>query len=1053
MKDSINSLNKLNKKYKLSINNDKYNIKYSNNDNNSNKYKYKENNDISKNNFNNNKNKNKNIEPSNLNLNNQDQSLIDNLSIIMSNSSITKLNNISTNINNNKLFNFNNKKLTNNNSSFLKTSPNKSNLLNKNKKSNTFKSISYVLDKLKVNDSKIENSIDSCKLKISKNNKHLTNSYFNNKKDLNNQVLLNEYASLSYNNKINFTPISNCNLNKLSINKHNQFKKSDNSYNCNNYKSKNISFSSKLNDKININKKIYKLSNYLKTESTKNSINNNKNMINSFKFNKNLFENNKYNSININKNSQNNIDINNKNSNKLNKQGSITLSIINLENNSSEYFNNNNNNNIEYMLKNNNLEVHDYTANNITLSAKNKLNKFKYCEISPLKNSNINNSSLIYNSKSFILKNLNNLKNKNKLEYIKCNSSYYNNSKDINNIKRKISNQEFINKNCVSSKNVIFNRERSSYVNPNTIYKIISDAHLINQNELKQPYTNKNKINKKHSYNLKNVISNKFTNFFSSDYNINNNNNNVSTISNKSNKNKYTECNIQKTTLNKQKILFKDKIQKKSSLSIKKTNNLNLSNYNLTNTTINNLSCIKNTNNTLNNSSNLYNKKLNYYNINNNNNTNNNNYNNNNLNNTTLININNNLNYNNLNNISNNFCNNTSINTASFNPNISDIIASKNRKSSKAIPNDLALLYQNNISNIVNNNNNLYNSNINSITNINLNTNINNTILTNNTFIKGNIEILQLENYKIVATIGIGSTAKIKLIQEKTNNSVLAVKIINYSKSIKANQHDKIINELDILKEVDHPFIIKLVSFNITSSHIFFGMQYVQGGDLFSHLRFQGTLSINEAKFYISQIICALCYLHDLNIIYRDLKPENILITNSGYLKLIDFSISKPCRGKTYTFCGTPEYCSPEIALNQGHTYSCDLWSLGILTYELIVGITPFGMYSDDPFLIYNNISKGKYKFPVDINKEAKEFISMLLISDPSKRLGVGKNQGYALANNSFFKNYDWVSLEKQTMNAYYIPKIKNNTDTSNFAHYCDDSYEELLDYVFNEEN
>lgn len=136
-------------------------------------------------------------------------------------------------------------------------------------------------------------------------------------------------------------------------------------------------------------------------------------------------------------------------------------------------------------------------------------------------------------------------------------------------------------------------------------------------------------------------------------------------------------------------------------------------------------------------------------------------------------------------------------------------------------------------------------------------------------------------------------------------------------------------------------------------------------------MRTQGTFNEEHTKFYAAHIITIFEYLHSKNIIYRDLKPENVLINTNGYLKLTDFGFAKLIEGKTYTLCGTPEYLAPEIILNKGkilreiitgHGKPVDWWTLGILVYEMLVGIDPFN--DDDPMMIYQKIIKGKIKFP-----------------------------------------------------------------------------------------
>ena len=133
---------------------------------------------------------------------------------------------------------------------------------------------------------------------------------------------------------------------------------------------------------------------------------------------------------------------------------------------------------------------------------------------------------------------------------------------------------------------------------------------------------------------------------------------------------------------------------------------------------------------------------------------------------------------------------------------------------------------------------------------------------------------------------------------------------------------------------------------------IFFVMRFVQGGELFNLLNKKRRFDEAMARFYAAQVVLAIGYLHDQNIIYRDLKPENILIDktgafcvyNPGYLCLTDFGLAKMISDENFaqSFCGTPEYLAPEIITGEGHNKPVDRWSVGILIYEMIVGIPPF---------------------------------------------------------------------------------------------------------------
>ena len=126
---------------------------------------------------------------------------------------------------------------------------------------------------------------------------------------------------------------------------------------------------------------------------------------------------------------------------------------------------------------------------------------------------------------------------------------------------------------------------------------------------------------------------------------------------------------------------------------------------------------------------------------------------------------------------------------------------------------------------------------------------------------------------------------------------------------------------------------------------------------MFDMMTTTSNLSHWTTRFYIMQLIEVLEHLHSNRIIYRDLKPENVMIGKSGYITLVDMGTAKRLslekRFKTSTIIGTPHYMAPEIIIGKGYTFPADLWSLGVMMYELVIGKLPYGSSSDDPFQIY----------------------------------------------------------------------------------------------------
>mmetsp|Transcript_12948 Transcript_12948/g.18564 ORF Transcript_12948/g.18564 Transcript_12948/m.18564 type:complete len:205 (+) Transcript_12948:1-615(+) len=182
----------------------------------------------------------------------------------------------------------------------------------------------------------------------------------------------------------------------------------------------------------------------------------------------------------------------------------------------------------------------------------------------------------------------------------------------------------------------------------------------------------------------------------------------------------------------------------------------------------------------------------------------------------------------------------------------------------------------------------------------------------------------------------------------------------------------------------------------------------------------------------------ALQYLHgqDPPIVYRDLKPENLLLDQFGYLKITDFGFAKKVADKTWTLCGTPEYLAPEIIQSKGHNKAVDWWALGIVIYEMLAGYPPF--YDESPFGIYQKILAGKYDCPRHFETHARDLIRKLLTADRTKRIGNLKNGAEDIKKHKWYRGLNWAALYNKNMQAFIVPDVNSNDDTSQYEKYAD---------------
>ncbi|CAI4227860.1 unnamed protein product [Auanema sp. JU1783] len=309
--------------------------------------------------------------------------------------------------------------------------------------------------------------------------------------------------------------------------------------------------------------------------------------------------------------------------------------------------------------------------------------------------------------------------------------------------------------------------------------------------------------------------------------------------------------------------------------------------------------------------------------------------------------------------------------------------------------------------------------------------------------IRAEFESIKLTNVKRLATLGVGGFGRVELVCLNSDKSkTYALKALKKKHIVDTRQQEHIFAERNIMMETNSDWIVKLYKTFRDTKFVYMLLEVCLGGELWTTLRDRGHFDDYTARFYVACVLEGLEYLHRKHIVYRDLKPENCLLTDTGYLKLVDFGFAKKLASgrKTWTFCGTPEYVSPEIILNKGHDQAADYWALGIYICELMLGRPPF--QASDPMKTYTLILKGVDALEIPnrrIGKTATALVKKLCRDNPSERLGSGSGGVNDIRKHRWFMGFDWEGLRTRTLKAPILPKVSNPTDVTNFDNYPPD--------------
>ncbi|KNE69120.1 AGC/PKC protein kinase [Allomyces macrogynus ATCC 38327] len=296
-----------------------------------------------------------------------------------------------------------------------------------------------------------------------------------------------------------------------------------------------------------------------------------------------------------------------------------------------------------------------------------------------------------------------------------------------------------------------------------------------------------------------------------------------------------------------------------------------------------------------------------------------------------------------------------------------------------------------------------------------------------------------LDDFVFLSVLGKGNFGKVMLAEEKHSKKLYAIKVLKKEFVIENDEVESTRSEKRILLTANrarHPFLINLYACMQTATRLYFVMEYVSGGDLMLHIQRQ-QFSERRAKFYAAEVLLALEFLHQNNIVYRDLKLDNIMLGPDGHIKLADYGLCKenmPFGAVTNTFCGTPEFMAPEIL--QEKTYgrygrAVDWWAFGVLVYEMICGQAPF--HGDDEDEIFESILHDEVLYPINMSRDAVALCQRLLTKDPSQRLGATAADAEDIKRHAFFRGVDWDALTRKQIAPPFVPRLTSATDTSNF--------------------
>lgn len=294
---------------------------------------------------------------------------------------------------------------------------------------------------------------------------------------------------------------------------------------------------------------------------------------------------------------------------------------------------------------------------------------------------------------------------------------------------------------------------------------------------------------------------------------------------------------------------------------------------------------------------------------------------------------------------------------------------------------------------------------------------------------------VSIKDFEIIGLLGEGSFSKVyqAKLKQSQGNEEFAIKVIKKTNPLVNSDPESILTEMRVLNLAKHhPFLTLVHCCFQSEGRLFFVMEHVIGRDLVYHVTKSKKFTEDRARFYLAEIVLALIFLHANGFVYRDLKLDNVILDQCGHCKLIDFGMSKELTYQyktTRTFCGTPNYISPEVIREQEYSFSVDWWALGVLMFEMLFGYSPFEAPDDES--LYRSIVEDEVQIPPEsLSREAFSMLNELLIKDPKTRLGCRERGEQDILDHEFFqfrtadnpRTYRWELIRSQRIKPPYVP-------------------------------